>query len=194
MNFGLAPSLNLYILQLFEIYLYGDCGMFIENHHSSEHLKQLIRKQTNAKMAMRLQVVLLAMEGKTSVEIPMLLPLSRRTVQKCVFRYNRYGLKGLQDNYIGGNSVKLNQQQKQKITNYIDAQANDISGGVRRASDLQDWIKENTGVMYSLSGVYYLLHSMGYSCLIPRPRHHKADPKAQQEFKKNFWTRCRKSQ
>ena len=194
MNFGLAPSIKLYILQLFEVNFYGGCSMFVKNHHSKEHLRQLIKKQTMAKMAMKLQVVILAMDGKTSVEIPTLLPLSRRAVQKCIFRYNRYGIKGLQDNYIGGNSVKLNQQQKQKIINYIDTQAADISGGVRRAWDLQDWIKENTGVMYRLSGVYYLLHSMGYSCLMPRPHHHKADPQAQQEFKKNFWTRCRKSQ
>ena len=43
--------------------------MFVENHHSKEHLRQLIKKQNNVKMAMRLQVVLLAMEGKTSVEM-----------------------------------------------------------------------------------------------------------------------------
>ena len=168
--------------------------MYVENHYSQNQLKALIKKQSNAKIALRLETVLLAKQGRTAVEILQLLPLSRRTVQNYVSRYNQYGLKGLEDNYAGGNSLKLTQQQKQKLTSYIDAQAADPSGGVRRACDLREWIKENIGVLYSLSGVYYLLHSMGYSCLMPRPRHHRADTNLQQEFKKNFWTRYRKSQ
>jgi len=163
--------------------------MYVENHHSEKQLKDLVKRQKNSKVTLRLQAVSLAKQGKTAVEITELLPLSRRTVQIWVSRYNRYGPKGLQDNHTGGNSFKLNEQQKQKLINYIDAQASDPCGGVRRAEDLRDWIQQNIGVLYSLSGVYYLLHSLGYSCLMPRPRHHKADPETQQEFKKNYWTR-----
>jgi hypothetical protein len=39
-----------------------------------------------------------------------------------------------------------------------------------------------------MPGVYALLHRPGYSCLDPRPRHPKSDPKsdpaAREEFKK----------
>lgn len=170
--------------------------MYVEDYHSQKQLRDLIKKERNSKVTLRLQAVLLAKQGKTAVEIPQLLPLSRRTVQIWVSRYNRYGLKGLEDNHTGGNSFKLTEQQKRKLTSYIDAQACDVSGGVRRAEDLRDWIQQNMGVLYSLSGVYYLLHRLGYSCLMPRPRHHKADPQTQQEFKKNYWTRysnCQKS-
>lgn len=163
--------------------------MHVEDHHTQKQLRDLLRKQRNAKVALRLQAVSLAKAGKTAVEIPQLLPLSRRTVQIWIGRYNQYGSKGLQDNHVGGNSFKLNEQQKQKLINYIDSQASDPCRGIRRAEDLRDWMKQNIGVPYSLSGVYYLLHSLGYSCLMPRPRHHKADLEAQQEFKKNFWTR-----
>ena len=47
-------------------------------------------------------------------------------------------------------------------------------------------LEREYGVIYSLWGVYNLLHRLGYSCLCPRPQHEKADPKAQQEFKKAF--------
>jgi len=39
-------------------------------------------------------------------------------------------------------------------------------------------------VRYALSGLYGLLHRLGYSWLVPRPRHPKADPAAQAAFKK----------
>ena len=168
--------------------------MYIENHHSQEQLKDLIRKQSNARIALRLQAVLLAEQGKAAVEIAKLLPLSRRTIQNRISRYNQHGFEGLKDKHAGGNRFKLDEQQKQKLTNYIDAQAIDPCGGVRRAEDLRDWMKQNIGVLYSLSGVYYLLHSLGYSCLMPRPRHHKANLQLQQQFKKNLWTRCSNSQ
>ncbi|UCE48281.1 MAG: winged helix-turn-helix domain-containing protein, partial [Phycisphaerales bacterium] len=44
------------------------------------------------------------------------------------------------------------------------------------------------GVLYTLDGVYKLLHRLGYSCLKPRPRHEKADPAVQQAFKKTSQT------
>jgi len=47
-------------------------------------------------------------------------------------------------------------------------------------------LEREFGVVYSLWGVYGLLHRLRYSCLCPRPQHEKADPKAQQEFKKTF--------
>jgi len=45
-------------------------------------------------------------------------------------------------------------------------------------------LEREFSVVYSLWGVYDLLHRLGYSCLCPRPQHEKADPKAQEEFKK----------
>jgi len=46
-------------------------------------------------------------------------------------------------------------------------------------------LEREFGVVYSLWGVYSLLHRLRHSCLCPRPQHEKADLKAQQEFKKS---------
>ncbi|MFC1781069.1 transposase [Planctomycetota bacterium] len=40
----------------------------------------------------------------------------------------------------------------------------------------QRLLEREFGVVYSLWGVYDLLHRLGYSCLCPRPQHEKADP------------------
>ena len=53
-----------------------------------------------------------------------------------------------------------------------------------RGEDIQRILEQEFGILRKLSSVYYLLHSLGYSSLAPRPRHVKADPARQALFKK----------
>ena len=63
-----------------------------------------------------------------------------------------------------------------------------------RGSDVRRILKDEFGVEYGLPGVYYLLHhQLGFSYLKPRPIHRKADPQAQEAFKKNSPKRSQKS-
>jgi transposase len=62
--------------------------------------------------------------------------------------------------------------------------------------DIQRILEKDFGVIYTLDGVYKLLHRLGYSCLKPRPRHEKADPQLQDAFKKTLqesWKQSPKS-
>ena len=52
--------------------------------------------------------------------------------------------------------------------------------------DVRRILEREFGVMYTLQGVYDLLHRLGYSSLMPRPRHKDADPVAQEAFKKGL--------
>ena len=56
-----------------------------------------------------------------------------------------------------------------------------------RAADVKRILAREFNVVYSLKGVYKLLHRLGYSSLAPRPRHKLADPVAQEAFKKVRW-------
>jgi hypothetical protein len=53
-----------------------------------------------------------------------------------------------------------------------------------RGVDLQRILAQEFGVVRKLSSVYHLLHALGYSSLVPRPRHEQADPQRQQVFLK----------
>ena len=163
--------------------------MYVANHLSSERLRRIAKQQTQAKLLLRLQAVVLAQEGHTAPEIAKILSVTYRTVQYWIQRYNRRGLDGLRDLRRGGNQRKLTDQQEQQIKKYLDCQADDPAGGVRRGQDLRQWINQQFGVLYSLPGIYDLLHRLGYRCLMPRPRHRKADPGLQAAFKKTFWQR-----
>lgn len=163
--------------------------MHVVDHHSVQDLQRRIRQQTKAQILQRLQMVLLAKQGQTAPQIANVLGISRRIVQTWVYRYNAQGLDGLAERRRGGNQRRLSDAQEQQIRDYLDQQAADPQAGVRRAEDLRQWIHRQFGVLYVLSGLYELLHRLGYSCLMPRPRHHKADPPAQEAFKKTPWSR-----
>ena len=163
--------------------------MYVANQLSSEKLKQLAKQQSQAKLLLRLQAVILAKAGHTAPEIAKILSVTYRSVQYWIQRYNRQGLEGLRDLRRGGNQRKLTDQQEQQIKKYLDCQADDPTGGVRRGQDLRQWIHQQFGVLYSLPGIYDLLHRLGYRCLMPRPQHRKADPQQQRTFKKTFWQR-----
>jgi hypothetical protein len=53
-----------------------------------------------------------------------------------------------------------------------------------RGEDVRRILREEFGVLRSLRATYDLLHRLGFEPLRPRPRHPKADPAAQDRFKK----------
>ena len=167
--------------------------MHVAEHHSLEELQRLVRQQREARLLLRVQIIWLAKQGQTAPQIAGLLSVSRRLVQGWVHRYNAQGLDGLADRRRGGNQRRLSDAQEQQIQDYLDQQAQDPHAGVRRAEDLRQWIQQQFGKLYSLPGLYNLLHRLGYSCLMPRPRHLKADPAAQEAFKKKPWSRSSRS-
>ena len=167
--------------------------MHVKKHRSVAELKRLAKRERRAGMVRRLQVLILAQQGQTAPRIVAATGVSRRTIQEWVQRYNRDGLAGLKDRRRGGHHRRLTDTQEQQIQQYLDRTAADPRDGVRRGADLRRWIEQRFGVLYSLTGVYDLLHRLGYSCLMPRPRHARADPAAQAAFKKTPWRRSKRS-
>ena len=105
--------------------------MYVANHRSSGQLKLIAKQQSQAKILLRLQAVILAQAGHTAPEIAKILSVTYRTVQYWIQRYNRHGLDGLRDLRRGGNQRKLSDQQEQQVKRYLDYQADDPTGGVR---------------------------------------------------------------
>jgi transposase len=157
--------------------------MYIAAHHTPEHLMQLQRQAVKPTMVLKLRTLVLAHQGWTHKDIAAALGRSPRTIQQWVGDYNRQGLDGLIDRR-GGNHRHLDDDQEAQLRLHLDAAADDPHGGVRHAAQLIPVIEEKFGVTYSLSGLYDLLHRLGYSWLSPRPRHEKNDPARIESFKK----------
>jgi len=106
---------------------------------------------------------------------------------KWVERYNREGLSGLDTQPGRGRKPPLTAEQAEQLQQRLDAGPLPEDGVCTlRGKDVQRILQHEFGQLRSLNTVYGLLHRLGYSSLVPRPRHPEADPVAQEEFKKNL--------
>ena len=167
--------------------------MIVSEHHSMAELEGHFKAETDARLAKRIWIVWQARAGKTQPEISKAISLSRRTVQHWVRRYNDHGIDGLGNQPRSGRPPILTPEEQQRLCEKIDAGPADDEVCSLRGIDIQRFLKEQFGKIMSLSGVYELLHRLGYSWLMPRSQHRKSDAEAIARFKKNSRTSWRRS-
>ena len=155
-----------------------------------QSLEDLVRREADAKQRDRYRAVLLAMatgddpgpelEGD---EIALRLGRSPRFVDEWVGRYRRGGLAALRPRKQPGRRPKLTPQQEEQLKARLDAGPRESDGVCTlRGRDVCRIIEQEFGVVHTLGGIYDVLRRLGYSSLVPRPRHRKNDPEAMREF------------
>lgn len=159
--------------------------MHTESHEPIEELERLVKREPEARLARRLQAVVLARRGKTALQVTEATGMCRRVVQKWVDRYNTGGVASLRGKPHPGKPPRLTPQQQEVLKEKLEAGADYDRDGVctLRGADVQRFIEEQFGVLYHVNHVYKLLGRLGYSSLKPRPRHRKADPQAQARWR-----------
>lgn len=169
--------------------------MTVKNRHTTKQLLSLAKSERNKRLAVRIQAVALAKQGFNCPQIVQMTGYSRRAVQRWIARYNQAGIKGLIDKPRTGRPTKLSVYKQEQFCERVDAGPSDATATLY-GRDIQRILEKYFGVIYTLDGVYKLLHRLGYSCLKPRPRHEKADPQLQETFKKTLqkgWKQSPKS-
>ena len=151
-----------------------------------DELAKIANKEPNPRVRQRLLAVRLVVMGNTVPQAAKAIGLKQRQTRNWIHRFNIEGINGLRDRPRPGQPVKLPRQKEQAFRKRIEEEATekDPSGNLR-VKDIQRILREEFGANYCLGGTYFLLHRLGFSSLVPRPRHPKADPQAQEEFKKN---------
>ena len=160
--------------------------MNLKLHHTSDELLKLYKIECNPRLARRIHAVYLACKGLTCPQIINITGAGRRTIQKWVKKYNNGGIEELKDKPRPGQPTKLPRQMQEDFCQRIQAGPleQDVVS-VLNGPAIRRLLEREFGVVYSLWGVYSLLHRLRHSCLCPRPQHEKADPNVQQEFKKS---------
>ncbi len=159
--------------------------MRVELRFTMDELDGLIAKAKSAPQRQRLRVIRWAQAGLTAPEVAKQTKLCRRQVQNWVRRFNALGLAGLKDEPGRGRPCPLSAEQQVKFKARLAAPPTPQDNVCTlRGSDIQRILQQEFGVLRKLSAVYYLLHSLGYSSLVPRPRHVRADAARQELFKK----------
>ena len=159
--------------------------MTVKDHHTLRDLQALARGQPDARLARRIAAVARAKRGDSAAAIAQATGDHPRTIQGWVARYNRGKIQALGDQPRSGRKPRLDKDRYPRLCTRLDAGPTEADGVASfTGSGVQRLLEKEFGVLYKLDGVYKLLHRLGYSWLMPRPRHEEADPQAQEAFKK----------
>lgn len=159
-----------------------------------ERLAELVRLTANAKQRDRYRVVLIAGAGLGGPggraelhrqQIAAAVGRSRQFVDEWVGRYRRGGMAGLLPKRQPGAKCKLTAQEQRELCAMLDAGPEPGEGlAAFNGPVLREKIQARFGKLYTLDGVYKLLHRLGYNDLMPRTTHPDTDPAALEAFKK----------
>lgn len=154
-------------------------------------LVDLVAATSDAKQRDRYRVVLIAgrgLGGRAELDreqIAVAVGRSRQFVDQWVGRYRKNGIEALVPRRQKGAPRRLSGEQEAQLCAMLDAGPPPEEGiSAYNGPILKEKIEQRFGKVYSLNGVYKLLHRLGYNDLMPRPRHPDTDPAELEEFKK----------
>jgi transposase len=162
-----------------------------KNAADAQRLRELVSQTVSAKQRDRYRVVLIAGEGLGEQrelhreQIAWAVGRSRQFVDEWVGRYRTEGMDGLVPRRQPGARPKLTIQQQQQLCEMLDAGPEPQEGlAAYNGPIIRQKIQERFGKLYTLDGVYKLLHRLGYNDLMPRTTHPDTDPAELVAFKK----------
>ena len=159
--------------------------MNVKLHHAKDlqQLRDISRKHHDAKQRDRYRAVLLALQGQTAGAIMSTLDRSKNFVQRWVYAYRDGGIDAIGPRRQSGRPRKLSAIEEVQLRERMLAgpRPQDAVCSLR-GKDARRILNSEFGVQYSLPGVYVLLHRLGFSSLVPRPRHKKNDPEKMRQW------------
>lgn len=153
---------------------------------AGKELTAALKQKSLANIHTRIRAVLGVAGGRRIPEVAKVMSIEQRTIRNWVHRYNRFSLAGLHDHRGGKRKCRLSPAQQDALRHRIEAgPLPEDHVCSLRGEDIRRILRQQFTVVYSLPGVYYLLHhKLRMSYLKPRPLHHKADIAQQEAFKK----------
>src|SRR5438105_9470769 len=124
-------------------------------------------------------------------EIALHTGVSATTVHRVISIYNRLGPTALETPGKGGRRheyLKLQEEKEFLAPFFVQAE----SGEIATVAQIQSAFEAKVGHAVDDSTIYRLLARHGWRKLMPRPRHPKADPQAQAQFKKTLQRRLKR--
>lgn len=156
------------------------------SHLPVEEVKERMNTETRPWIRLRWWIIYHALVApRKAEEIALHTGVSATTVHRVVSTYNRLGPSVLETPGKGGRRHEyLTLPEERAFLAPFFTQAE--SGEIATVAQIQCAFEERVGHPVDESMIYRLLNRHGWRKLMPRSRHPKADPHAQEQFKKNF--------
>jgi transposase len=141
----------------------------------------------------RIQAATMFEESRPTAQIASELRVSEKSVRQWRRKWAAGGTDALASGGPGGSDCKLSAQQQKELAEVLD------EGPVHHGWDDARWtlarvaevIERRFAVTYTLRGVSYLLHRMGYSQQVPTRRAIERDPEAIASWHRRRWPSVR---
>jgi len=146
------------------------------------------------RVAKRLQAVVLNSEGHSSGELAQILKAPRSKVSDWLASYEAHGFDAMLEGHRSGRPCQLAEQQRVALADIIDSGpvAYGLDTGVWTAPMIARVIAEEFAVRYHPGHVRKLLYAMGFSVQRPKRVLARADPSAQDRWRRYTYPNLKK--
>lgn len=167
----------------------------VRSDYTSSDLRRFARRCGDADQVRRLLAVALILDGGSRSEAAKIAGVTLQIVRDWVLRFNQEGPDGLATRKAPGRASILNDEQRARLAEIVEAGPIPAAHGVVRwrLCDLAQWIWDEFELSVTRHTLGRELRTMGYRKLTARPRHRgqKSDDIA--DFKKGSSPVWRKS-
>lgn len=147
-------------------------------------LEQRYRRATDAVARSQWQIVWLLAGGMTTAEVAHVTGYSANWIREIARRYREEGPRGIGDRRHGNPGARplLDAAQQQQLRQALGGPAPD--GGLWTCHKVAAWIGAQIGRSVDPTRGWEWMRRVGFTPQRPRPRETRADPAAQEAFKK----------
>jgi transposase len=154
--------------------------------YSLKEFEKRYKNEKNARAKIRLQILLLRKKKYTQQDIAASTNITQGTVSNVCNRFIKEKWSSIYDKPRSGKPAALNKKHQEKLKKAMSEEF--ISGNVHRGwqtKDVRTFIKEQFNHSFTPRHTRRIMHQLGMSWKIPRPKHKRQNPQAVTDFKKN---------
>ena len=149
---------------------------------SSQELYEFYRGERDTERRKRVHALWLVRSSRPPAEAAELAGVGKRTLERWLSWYRQGGLKEVLERVPGhgapGSTCQLGGERLEELLTRAG------QGQFRTYVEARDWVEGEWGVSYKYKGMYALLRRLSVRPKVPRPAAEKANPEAQEAWKK----------
>lgn len=140
-------------------------------------LRRQAQRDREPRMMLRIQGILMSLDGHATGEIADHLKVHRSTVPLWIDQWNRYGKEGLLEGHRSGRPATLSGEERERLRDILDSGpvAYGLQTGIWTSPLVRQVIEGEFGPRYHAGHVRKLLRQLGYSVQRPTTRLVQAD-------------------
>jgi transposase len=158
----------------------------VRSDYTSADLRHFVRRCRDADQVRRVLALAVILDGGSRSEAAQMAGVTLQIVRDWVLRFNEGGPEGLATRKAPGKASILNDEQRARLAEQVEAGPIPAAHGVVRwrLVDLGQWIWDEFGLSVTRFTLGRELRAMGYRKLTARPRHNGQRAEDVVDFKK----------